>query len=132
MWCWGRNQNGQLGRGSATAQELVPAPVTGLPVAFEVESGSDHSCAQSTTGEIWCWGANASGQLGDALPMPFVASPVRALGITGSHVAPATEHTCARGEDSFIRCWGANDRGQLGDGTTTPAATAVTVRLGCD
>jgi alpha-tubulin suppressor-like RCC1 family protein len=68
--CWGYNGSGQLGDGS-TANGLTPVPVlqspegsplTGVDV---VALGYDHSCARLGDGNVFCWGGNGRGQLGD-------------------------------------------------------------------
>jgi alpha-tubulin suppressor-like RCC1 family protein len=68
LYCWGSNGSGQAGVGTATAQYLYPAPVTALSsnvanvtVSTAFASGT---CATTTAGDVWCWGANGSGQLG--------------------------------------------------------------------
>ena len=55
---------GQLGNGS-TANEFVPAPVSGITDAIAIAAGAGHTCAILTGGSVQCWGANEHGQLGD-------------------------------------------------------------------
>ena len=70
--CWGRNVEGQLGDGSTTGRTR-PTPVSGLPVLTQyggsIAAGRAHACAQvSVSGKadrIYCWGGDASGQLGN-------------------------------------------------------------------
>lgn len=67
VYCWGENGAGELGLGNVS-DRTVPYPTLGLPVPplvpRMVAVGSVHSCA--IVGEkLYCWGANASGQLGD-------------------------------------------------------------------
>jgi alpha-tubulin suppressor-like RCC1 family protein len=65
IWCWGHDDNGQLGDGT-TANSSVPVHVTGLggPAAV-VSAGGDHTCALMPGGGAKCWGANGNGQAGD-------------------------------------------------------------------
>ena len=68
-WCWGRNKYGQLANGSyiakATPQKVVPSSLVGPSQLLA--AGDMHACSlSSTTSGMWCWGLNASGQLGDA------------------------------------------------------------------
>jgi len=64
VWCWGKNDRGQLGDGLMTSQNR-PVRVLGLnePMA-KVAVGAEHSCAMSVSGGVWCWGNNSQGQLG--------------------------------------------------------------------
>ncbi len=69
VWCWGRDQSGQLGDNKNIAQYrpvqvLVPPD---LGTISALATGATHACVGMTTkGALWCWGANESGQLGDA------------------------------------------------------------------
>lgn len=63
MWCWSANDARQLGReGEGGA---APLPVAGLPSVLDLRTGRAHACAQTTDGELWCWGDDAAGQLAD-------------------------------------------------------------------
>ncbi|MCA2219677.1 RCC1 domain-containing protein [Nonomuraea aurantiaca] len=68
-YCWGYNSTGQLGNNSTT-QSLVPATVTASGVLSgktitQISGGQDYTCALDSTNTVYCWGANATGQLGD-------------------------------------------------------------------
>lgn len=63
--CWGWNVTGQLGDGTTT-QRLTPVPVVGLNNGVQaIAAGVYHTCALITADAVYCWGANASMQLGD-------------------------------------------------------------------
>jgi alpha-tubulin suppressor-like RCC1 family protein len=40
-------------------------PVLGLTNVIQVAAGAEHACARTYDGAVYCWGANASGQIGD-------------------------------------------------------------------
>ncbi len=66
-YCWGQNSNGQLGDGTQT-QRLTPTPILGGLVLDILTTGVDHSCGHATAVPnvgVYCWGGNASGELGD-------------------------------------------------------------------
>ncbi len=63
--CWGRNTSGQVGQpsgGTITKPTLVPNLTNVYRVALSTLS---FGCALTYDGEVYCWGANESGQLGD-------------------------------------------------------------------
>jgi alpha-tubulin suppressor-like RCC1 family protein len=77
LWCWGRNDFGQLGVGSISARITTPQRVAIGPVD-EVVCGARHTCARTIGSDVWCWGDNSDGQLGDGTTTPS-SRPVSAL-----------------------------------------------------
>lgn len=63
LWCWGQNENGQLGRGSTSNFESTIVQVAGGAVWSTVGGGNEHACAIRTDATLWCWGENEFGQL---------------------------------------------------------------------
>ena len=63
--CWGHNQSAQLGDGTTAEDRESPVAVLGGLTFTTVSSGGEHTCGVTATDEIYCWGANSSGQLGD-------------------------------------------------------------------
>src|SRR3970282_831774 len=57
-WCWGSNQLGQLGRGTATASEPI-GPVTG-GLRFEMLAAGDRNACGLADGRAECWGARSN------------------------------------------------------------------------
>ena len=109
--CWGAIRNGAI-LPMGPPMQLLPAPIPGVAMAGKLAAGDSHACAISG-GQVFCWGMNDLGQLGDR-------SLGRMLGATRVAVDAAvdlwagTNHTCARLEDGSARCWGAGASGQLG------------------
>jgi alpha-tubulin suppressor-like RCC1 family protein len=66
-YCWGSTQYGQLGNGQVEYGPGQPAPVQVLGgLSFRtIAVGHSHTCGLTTTGEVYCWGANSLGNLGD-------------------------------------------------------------------
>lgn len=112
VWCWGNNAYGKLGRGPtlagpAPAPIAMPAGVTGFS---RVALHSEHSCALTSTGDVWCWGDNGAGQLGFGFPLQ-VSLPTKVVGLTGAALSLSTgnRHTCAVTSGGAVQCWGSND-----------------------
>ena len=64
-WCWGLNDQGELGTGSTGRWAVYPAPVAGGLSLPNIDAGAQHTCALNTAGLAYCWGDNGTGQLGD-------------------------------------------------------------------
>ena len=83
-----------------------------------MSGGVLHSCGVQGDGTLWCWGANAHGQVGDGTQTNRLA-PVRVPGQAWGQVAAGNLHTCSRRQDGSLWCWGSNAYGEIGDGTQT-------------
>lgn len=86
-WCWGSNEFGQLGAtgassctfGSTTFNcSAVPLPVAGGRIFTKVAVGLRHTCALESGGQVYCWGDNSLGQLGNNSTVPS-QMPVRVV-----------------------------------------------------
>jgi hypothetical protein len=64
-YCWGSNSHGQLGNGSIGGANSVAAAVGGGLTFVVLSAGGSHTCGVTPDGSIYCWGSNASGQVGD-------------------------------------------------------------------
>jgi alpha-tubulin suppressor-like RCC1 family protein len=64
-YCWGYGEVGQLGNGSTTYQQLMPVAVAGGLSFASVSAGVAHTCGLTNVGDLYCWGWNPDGQVGD-------------------------------------------------------------------
>jgi alpha-tubulin suppressor-like RCC1 family protein len=118
---WGIDSAGQLGDGHRI--ERTTAVRVQLPgrvrQVFEGGSFPDNgqTMALLSNGQLWAWGANASGQLGDGTTASR-AWPRRIAG-DGRFVAVssggASDYAIGRAGDLWA--WGQNSEGELGDGS---------------
>jgi hypothetical protein len=122
--CWGDNRFGQLGLGHtrAVASHEARTVVVGLHDVAELRAGDYASCARDRRGAVFCWGANAEGQLGapargtcgtSGASCSSWALQVQGLPAVGE-LSVAQRHACARTTSGRLFCWGANDVKQLG------------------
>ena len=127
--CAGSNSDGQLGTGAANGDNVQTVVAEALGPMSRLELGGMHSCGLDAQQALWCWGADAFGQVGDgqsgaamAVTQPYQV-PIAAV----IDVAAGYLHTCALTVDGTLYCWGLNNRGQLGTGDTTDSAVPLPV-----
>lgn len=128
--CIGRDTDGQLGQGVVGTTETTFQPVPGLTNVSAIASGGFHSCAIiDGSGDVFCWGANGSGQIGDAVAGGNRPTPTQVVGVSGAvQISAGDFFTCARLADGSVQCWGQNSEGQLGRGAATAnEATAAPI-----
>lgn len=92
----------------------------------ELALGADHSCARRANGEVWCWGSNYYGQLGDnrmrhedcraggvgeridcsPVPVQVRVGPAAFLQDATQIASDGGYGTCALRESGEVWCWG--------------------------
>lgn len=135
VFCWGRNDFGQLGRNNnfqygdeagENPTSLAPINLGAGRTALKIDAGFHHVCALLDNYSMKCWGRNAEGQLGqedtfhrgdhanemgDNLPPIFLGTGLTVLDISvGGH------NSCALLNTGKVKCWGINSSGQVGIG----------------
>jgi len=138
IFAWGGNWDGQLGNGTNTTSNVpVIVDTSGVLAGRNIvqvvaaTSGGNHSLALDDKGNIFAWGHNVNGQLGDGMvnawgwPFPYSNTPV-AVDMTGvlagssvTQIAASQSHSLALDSKGNVFSWGGNWSGQLGNGTTT-------------
>jgi len=127
-YCWGLWSTGALGIGKSNVQ-LTPGVVSGGTQFTSITAGVNHTCglAAAPAGSLFCWGFNATGQLGTADTINRNTA-VRVLGIPPLQIVSAGgAHTCGTTSNFTAYCWGFNGVGQLGNGSQTSSSTPVQV-----
>jgi alpha-tubulin suppressor-like RCC1 family protein len=80
-YCWGDNDQGQLGDGS-NAGSYSPVPVNGGFRFISLSAGAHSTCGATSEGRVYCWGGNQRGQLGDGTTRSSVAPVEVTLGVS--------------------------------------------------
>lgn len=126
-WCWGANNDGQLGTGDSLPS-TTPRQVIGGVTFQSISVSNFQTCGISTSQVAYCWGPNVYGGLGDGT-LVSTAAPHPVLGGNYSHVVAGYLYSCglATGGGGNLKCWGWNESYQLGDGTQSQRPTPVTI-----
>ena len=128
-YCWGFNEYGALGVG-ASNPVVNAIGVLGALTFQSISAGSEYSCGVTMTGGVaYCWGDNASGEVGDGTVLDRGEPTALAGGLAFSVVSAGDEFSCGLASGAAY-CWGDNYLGQLGNGTTTPSSSPQAVNGG--
>lgn len=132
--CWGAGEDGQLGDGAGEDRPGPTRVVTedGAPLAgvIAAAAGSNHACAVTSDGSLWCWGDNDFGELGLPTTVPGLLRARQVLSGDGApladiaSVAAGSAHTCAATREEQVVCFGANAASQLGRSQEELSASA--------
>lgn len=124
-YCWGINDDSQLGR--AGGLDSVPVPVSGGHFWRTLTAGRYHTCGVTTDNQAYCWGDNQTGQLGTGVEDDAsVPTPV-AGGRSWMQLDAGAGHTCGVTTTYEAFCWGDGAAGQLGAADSASAGTPVAV-----
>jgi alpha-tubulin suppressor-like RCC1 family protein len=126
VYAWGNNSDGELGMNPlTTSSSSVPVAVQ-LPSGTDVTAvaaGGDTSYALTSSGEIYAWGDNTYGELGDGSSgsntSTYVPGNVQLQSEVATSIAADSEDALALTASGQVYAWGDNSDGQLGDGTST-------------
>jgi alpha-tubulin suppressor-like RCC1 family protein len=136
VYAWGDNNSGQLGNNSTTDSHIpVAVDISGVlldKTITAIAAGDRHTVALDSDGEIYTWGNNFQGQLGDNsttyshVPVAVDTSGVLS-GKTITAIAAGDYHTVALDSDGKVNAWGDNYYGTLGNNSTTDSHVPIAV-----
>jgi hypothetical protein len=119
LTCWGLNKHGQIGNGDSGVIDGQRDPLTGstytvkvalTPYAVfsdsvtDIALGYEHTCAVRGD-ELFCWGSNEFGQLGNGTSSAIVSRPISIIASGVKQVAARGRWTCAV-VNSTLQCFG--------------------------
>jgi alpha-tubulin suppressor-like RCC1 family protein len=127
VWCWGRNDGGELGFTSpscgpfhqfrtdtqpppqAVSCATEPQKVPGLAGFARVAVARGRQCALHTDGHVSCWGRfRAGGSIpGTIAGTGSPAVPATVANVTAAEIAVADTFSCASRTDGTVACWDA-------------------------
>jgi alpha-tubulin suppressor-like RCC1 family protein len=114
--------------GCATSTTTTVAyTITGVPTDGTIAAGGNHSVARNAAGNVFAWGYNGSGQLGDGTTTQRLSAVAITALSSITRLAAGENHTLSLDGTGVVRASGLNGNGQLGDGTTTNRSTPILV-----
>jgi len=126
IWSWGDNYCGLLGDGTTISRSSPVQEFSSSTDWCQVEGGGCHSLALKTTGTLWAWGCNFSGQIGDGTNINS-SSPVQDVSSSTDwcQVSGGRNHSLALKTNNTLWAWGNNVFGQIGDEATIRRSSPV-------
>jgi hypothetical protein len=125
LWVWGANNSGQLGL------NLGPGETKSSPVQVGtkndwsfIAANAAGTFAINTGGQLWAWGGNSVGELGDGT-LESRSSPVQIGTNTDWQTVSAGQTTLALKTDGSLWAWSYNFDGAVGDGTTIERSSVI-------
>lgn len=136
VWMWGLVDFGEGGaKPLAEGLKLTATPIVveGLPgTVVGVAAASKTAYAILENGDVWSWGANEHGELGNGTVAgkksstnltPWVAVPAKILGLSNiAHVEGGREHAAAVNTSGELFMWGGDQNAAIGDNIIDKAA----------
>ncbi|MDR0520163.1 MAG: hypothetical protein LBG82_09005, partial [Clostridiales Family XIII bacterium] len=141
VYAWGNNSSGQLGNGTMNnavnyMPQLIDQSHFGDEKVKSIAAGWNHCFALTESGNIYAWGENRVGQLGNGTEdwnLHAVPEPVEQSLFSGEKIvsiSAGNQQGFALTDNGRLYSWGSNSHGQLGDGTNgtnNPTPTAISV-----
>ena len=121
----GSGGSGVGGTSGSSGEPSLPPPDL---VVSAIAVGTSHAAAIASQ-ELYTWGANEVGELGQGDTLERHVPTRLATSVTFVSVVAGGDYTCGRDEVGAVHCFGANDRGQLGQGDRTERNVPTRVPL---
>lgn len=129
--------NGPLQLGSKGQQFRLRTGLsnTSTTSVGQVVAGSYHSCVLGQDAQLYCWGGNSVGQLGNnsTAIRSVPTRPTMSGVLSGKTIIKAAlsgdSHTCVIASDNLPYCWGKNINGQLGNNSTAQSTVPAAVDI---
>ena len=138
VFTWGRNTYGQIGDGSTTQRNIPTDITTGFLLGqnekvIQISAGHDHAMALTNQGNLYAWGRNTYGQIGNN-SMVQQATPLKVtsfvpLGLNDAiiYIQASKEHSGVLSSNGQLFVWGRNQLGQIGNGTTQTSLLPINI-----
>lgn len=123
---WSITRSAEPGEASWNGWKFVP------PEWTMIAGGNVHSLAVNEKGELYAWGDNLKGQLGDGTFIGKVVPTRIGIASNWTEIAVSSTNSAAINSDGELYTWGSNQYGQLGNDTASITPTKIPTRIGND
>jgi len=136
VYCWGKNDYGQLGNSTTTFSFSSPVAVdaTGLlknKIVKDIAVGNYGACVITDDNKIYCWGlALGNGSTSNSNTPVAINMSGALIGKTIKSISAGDNFYCVLASDNQVYCWGDNYYGSLGNDSTTDSIYPVKVIFG--
>jgi alpha-tubulin suppressor-like RCC1 family protein len=126
LWIWGSNSNGELGDNTTVNKSSPVQTIVGGSDWNSVACGNSFTAAIKNDGNLFTWGSNIFGRLGNGITVNK-SSPTQTIagGTNWSKIACGNSHAAAIKTDGTLWVWGYSTNGGLGDNTTVSKSSPV-------
>ena len=130
VWCWGRNEFGELGRGMFSKRSAQPERVASLHGVSAITANHEDACALAS-GDVYCWGEGALGDHVETLCKDYLKNDRSCTPIPHRMPIPtaaplvALSSWCALDAHGATYCWGVGRRARPDDGHARPCPKCV-------
>lgn len=126
--CWGSGGLGGLGDGSLRRRTL-PTLIHDSSRTYKKITSKlpTHRCAINSLNELYCWGLNADGKIGDDTTINRVSPKHIDYGTYYAQISVGSTISCGITLDGILKCWGRSNYGELGDGVTPPSISKTPI-----
>lgn len=123
VYCFGSDYDSECGGLPVDGGLATPTEVAGLSNVVQVTAGDRFGCALTLSGDVYCWGANDSGQIGNGTSGDPVQTPAQVMGLTspiGRIMANGSTVLAVSADGHDVFGWGNNNLMMLGRGALAP------------
>lgn len=112
---WGNNKKGQLGDFPiVTPYASSPIPVPLPPVVVkQIAAGNAFSMMLDVSGNLYTWGINKNGQLGQGFLSPFESTPAQVPSVIFDHIVAGGNFALGIDSGAQAWTWGRNNQAEL-------------------
>ncbi|XP_055373246.1 probable E3 ubiquitin-protein ligase HERC4 isoform X2 [Condylostylus longicornis] len=119
IFSWGSDNNGQLGHDNGLPSQSSPKIIKLLATrnVIQIACGKYHSLALTNNGDLYAWGGNSYGQIGNGVTSEKVTKPTLVSSLSGlpiSFIGCGGFHSFILSKSGAVYGWGKNTFGQLG------------------